>query len=350
MAEQPATLRAGRVANHGNRDPVPNGGGYVAYRVTPDMWEEPWILRLLAALPISRYCVLDARTRPAPHPRRQRWSRRLESRLPGRVRSARRFWLDRIVPRDHCLFIYNTWALDYHTISELAVLLSRYEHVGVVSIDESGVDSPDFYAQVSFAVRIGFGGPRYAAVRNLLVTPLGVPKHFVRPARLPALRERRFSWSFLGELKNPVRKEMAAQLRSVQGRSFLHAISTWGAEESIRGAAYSKVLADSVFVPSPSANVHCECYRTYEALECDAIPVVDTPYYRDVLGAPFPVVGADWEDAPHLLNTLLGDPESLEALHRECRDWWGSVKAAYPEYVRRLAEGRGAATPVGNVA
>jgi hypothetical protein len=36
---------------------------------------------------------------------------------------------------------------------------------------------------------------------------------------------------------------------------------------------------------------HPECYRTYEALEAGALPVVDSDYYRVVFGAPFLEVG-----------------------------------------------------------
>jgi hypothetical protein len=310
---------------------------YVVYRVTPDMWEWPWIRRLLGQVPISRYEGLDLRTKPVAHPRRHRLSRTLQRPLPGRLRSTRRLWRRRIDPHDFSIYVYNTWALDYEMVSELSSLLAGFNHVGLVSIDESTQDSSDFYDRVTFAVRIGFDTVKYERARNLIVAPLGVPKHFVRPDDLRDIKDRELSWSFLGEVKNPSRRNMIARMNEVSGKSFIHAISAWNADDSLRGAAYSGVLADSVFVPSPSANVHCECYRTYEALECGAIPVVDTEYYRKAFGAPLPIARPTWEGAADMLNGWLEDPESLERLQRDCEAWWEGVKTGYPKKVKALA-------------
>jgi hypothetical protein len=309
------------------------------------MWEWPWIRQLLADLPISRYEGLDLRTRPVAHLRLRHLSRTLQRPLPTRLRSTRRLWRQRIKPHDFSIYVYNTWALDYEMVSELASLLAGFDHVGLVSIDESTQDSSDLYDRVTFAVRIGFNAVKYEAAPNILVAPLGVPKHFVHPEHLRDIKDREFSWSFLGEVKNPSRSNMVARMNEVTGKSFVHAISAWNADDSFRGAAYSNVLANSVFVPSPSANVHCECYRTYEALECGAIPVVDTDYYHTEFGAPFPIAGPTWEGAADMLNRLLDDLGSLERLQHECESWWESVKTGYPAKVKALAESTPARAP-----
>jgi hypothetical protein len=127
---------------------------------------------------------------------------------------------------------------------------------------------------------------------------------------------------------------MVDQLKRVNGDSFVHSISEWNSEDSLRGTGYSSTLADSVFVPSPPANVHRECYRTYEALECNAIPVVDSDYYREAFGAPFPIVRPDWEDAPETLNGLLDNAAALEDLHEKCRAWWDAVRQDFPRKIK----------------
>jgi hypothetical protein len=310
---------------------------YVVYRVTPDMWEWPWITQLLGDLPISRYCGLGIRTRPVAHPRLRRLSRTVQPFFPGSLRPTRRLWR-KLDLHDFSIYVYNTWALDYQVVSELSDLLSRFHHIGIVSIDESTQDSQEIYDRVTFAVRIGFNSEKYERAQNLLVAPLGVPKHFVHPDCPKEILDREFAWSFLGEVKNPNRRNMVAQMERVKGKNFVHTITTWDAEDSLRGTEYSNILANSVFVPSPSANVHCECYRTYEALECRAIPVVDTDYYRETFGAPFPVAKPAWEDAPDILNRWLDNPDSLEDLHRECQAWWEGVKTGHPRKVSLLAE------------
>jgi hypothetical protein len=130
---------------------------------------------------------------------------------------------------------------------------------------------------------------------------------------------------------------MVEHLESVGGERFLHATSAWESEDALDGGRYSDILADTVFAPSPPANVHVECYRTYEALACGAIPVVDSDYYRTEFAAPFPVVRSDWSDAPEILNGFLDDPPALERLDEQTRSWWDDVTRTYPAKIRALA-------------
>jgi hypothetical protein len=313
-------------------------GEYVVYTLTDNMWELPWVRHLLSALPISRFESVDLWSPPVEGLRDAR-VRRLKSLLPGPLRPARRKLRRALEPHDSSIFVYNTWGLDPAVREELVRLVSRFDDVGIVSVDEPTRESPETYEDVAFAVRVGFAAEKYRDGRNLLVAPLGVPKTFVPTQSPKELRGRRFSWAFLGDVKNESRRNMVSGLRDVRGAAFLHTTSGWNAADARRGTAYSDVLADSIFAPAPPANVHLESYRTYEALECGAIPVVDTDYYGTEFGAPFPVVQPTWEDAPEILNRLLGDRGALERLDAQCREWWADVKRSYPAKIMRLAEG-----------
>jgi hypothetical protein len=316
-------------------------GAYVVYTLTDNMWELPWVRHLLSALPISRYESVDLWSPPVERlldARVRRLRILLESLLPGPLRPARRKLRRAIEPHDSSIFVYNTWGLDEAVREELGRLASQFDDIGIVSVDEPTRESPETYEGVAFGVRVGFAAEKYRDGRNLLVAPLGVPKTFV-PARTPKdIGRRRFSWGFLGEVKNENRRNMVSRLRGVRGEAFLHVTSGWDAADARRGAAYSDVLADCIFAPTPPANVHLECYRTYEALECGAIPVVDTDYYRAEFEAPFPVVQPTWEDAPETLNGLLDDRAALERLDAQCREWWAGVKQSYPAKIMALAE------------
>jgi hypothetical protein len=311
---------------------------YAVYNLTPNMWEEPWVRHLLRDLPVSRYEVRDLWSPPPASPRKRRIAIFLETLLPGPLRPTRRRVARVLQPHNHCICVYNTWGLDHAVRTELARVLSSFDDVGIVSVDEPTRDSKDAYEMVTFAVRVGFDAEKYRGTGTLLVVPLGVPNNFVARRSSERITDRRFAWSFLGEVKNKSRRNMVDQLERVRGPRFVHSITTWNADDSLRGASYSDILADSIFVPSPPANVHRECYRTYEALECDAIPVVDADYYRETFGAPFPIVQSNWEDAPEVLNALLADTRSLQKLHHECRSWWKAAKGRYPQEISALAE------------
>jgi hypothetical protein len=317
-------------------------GEYVVYTLTTNMWELPWVRHLLSALPISRFEDVDLWSPPPDgllDARVRRFRILLESLVPGPLRATRRMLRGALEPHASSIFVYNTWGLDPAVREELARLVSRFDDIGIVSVDEPTREPPETYMRVAFGVRIGFAADKYRSAQNLLVTPLGVPKTFVPAHSSKNVRERRFSWAFLGEVKNESRRNMVRGLETVRGESFLHTTSGWNAADARRGTAYSDVLADSIFAPTPPANVHLECYRTYEALECGAIPVVDTDYYSTEFGAPFPVVQPTWGDAPEILNRLLGDRGALERLDMQCREWWADVKRSYPAKITRLAEG-----------
>jgi hypothetical protein len=312
--------------------------GYVVYTLTPNMWEAPWVRHLLSALPASRHEVINLWSPPPERARVRRATILLESLLPGPLRPTRRMLRRVVRPHDGSIFVYNTWGLDPAVRAELGRLLSRFRDIAIVSVDEPGRDSRETYMRVAFGVRIGFGGEKYTGAENLLIVPLGVPKNFMPPRAPKSIGERNFSWAFLGEVKNESRQKMVSSLEAVRGEGFLHTTSAWESDDALRGSGYSDVLADTVFAPSPPANVHLECYRTYEALDCGAIPVVDTDYYKAQFGAPFPVVRPDWADAPGILTRYLDDPGALARLDSECRAWWDAVKRNYPAKIRELSE------------
>ena len=64
--------------------------------------------------------------------------------------------------------------------------------------------------------------------------------------------------------------------------------------------------------PSPVGNSHPECYRTYEALQAGALPLVDTDYYWVVFRAPFFQVNSDW-DMSHIVD-MISAPGGWELL------------------------------------
>jgi hypothetical protein len=324
------------------REPRQSGlRAYVVYTLTDNMWELPWVRHLLSALPISRYESVDLWSPPVERlleARVRRLRSLLERPLPGPLRPTRRKLRRVIKPHESSIFVYNTWGLDRAVREELGRLLSSFDDIGIVSVDEPARDSPDTYTGVAFGVRVGFAAEKYQGAGNLIVVPLGVPKTFV-PAQSPKdICRRRFSWAFLGEVKNESRQHMVSCLRNVRGEALLHTTSGWDSADALPGSAYSDALADCIFAPAPPANVHLECYRTYEALECGAIPVVNTDYYRTEFGAPFPIVQPTWEDAPEALNRFLDDRGALERLAAQCHEWWANVKRSYPTKIMALAE------------
>lgn len=265
----------------------------------------------------------------------------------------------------------------------------RRKRVGVVAIDEAHGGwthaNPRLRDHLAFTLRIGFGKfydpDEVAGLRAdpaVLVAPLG-PAMFDGvlggDLRLtPGILDRRFVWGFLGRAQSPARAHMLASFLAAsdrlqsRNRSAAYALhitagvdearartwgrghawevapedSSWnaGLRTALPPARYRAALESVVFAPSPPGNVHAECYRTYEALEAGAIPVVSTRYYDVWFDAPFPIVDGEWSRASLApVFALLDDPDALQDLADACAAWWRGVKADFPERFRALAAG-----------
>jgi len=163
-----------------------------------------------------------------------------------------------------------------------------------------------------------------------------------RPNLTPA-SQRKYVWSFLGQMNKASRPDMAAALSKVVP-NFLFATDDLpgfvvhnklenGGKRLFPKKEFGEFLFESSFSPSPMGNANIECFRVYEALECGSIPIVEKritlDYYRDLLGPhPMPTVRS-WREARVLMTNLLKHPASMDQLQRECIEWWNTYKVNY---------------------
>lgn len=182
--------------------------------------------------------------------------------------------------------------------------------------------------------------------------PLGYCNGVPRRGQLIPAAQRNYVWSFAGHVDKSSRPEMAEALARVEPHylfssspvpGFVTPLSTPEYKRLLPPEAYYDLLFDSTFSPCPMGNVNLECFRVYEALECGSIPIVEKrwsmDYFRTLLGEhPIPTVGS-WREARHLIDSLLRDPQGLDALQDKCIEWWQNYKKEYSASVGRfLAE------------
>jgi len=186
------------------------------------------------------------------------------------------------------------------------------------------------------------------------ILPLGYTAGLPRP--LPQIKratEREYVWSFLGQTNKSSRPDMVRSLLHVQPHLFFSTDDVPGFAMFNRGpagprrydpTAYTNIMLESIFAPSPMGNVHIECYRVYEALECGTIPIVEKrltlDYYRSLLGAhPMPTVGS-WPEAYSLIRHYLQNPDEMDRLQDRCVEWWQNYKREYSQQVTEFIEER----------
>lgn len=169
----------------------------------------------------------------------------------------------------------------------------------------------------------GFFDPR--SVRPL---PLGYQNDIradsseIRPAS-----SREFVWSMLGDIGKASRPDAVRALIGIAP----HYLRATPPQPQVGRELYREMLLKSAFVPCPMGNANLESYRTYEALECGAIPIVERrwtlDYYHRLLGPGFPGIAVSrWPSARARILDLLNDPARLDDLQRQCVAWWRDYK------------------------
>ena len=199
----------------------------------------------------------------------------------------------------------------------------------LVAVDEDRALSDQDCERFSWVVRVGFGSPHHFLWQpaNSVVVPLGTPDpypdlHSTFDNR--AVSQRAFAAAYAGRTQNLNRELAMAALEELGapgkerckvllGRVVIHSLGNqqWGklygggsfiiggkspgnqTEEAsnekrtsggevlaLDPAAHAALLADAAMTASPAGNAHPEAYRTYEALEAGALPIVDSDYYE----------------------------------------------------------------------
>ena len=167
-------------------------------------------------------------------------------------------------------------------------------------------------------------------------------------------RERKYIWSFLGQVNKSTRPECLRSLLQVKP-NYWYASDGWESGvklptgETGEGKPkmhYPEVLRDTVFTICPMGNVAQECLRTYEALQVGSIPVLERRLtmdaHRSVLGEhPLPTF-ASWKKAAVWMREIAGQPEQMDQLQRDCMTWWTDYKLRLSqeigEFIGRLQD------------
>lgn len=234
---------------------------------------------------------------------------------------------------EHKIVLPNAILVDKHITRRRPEYYRRFEGTGSILLHcydetyEGGYDRYRFFAGVlRWHWSSLFNDP------SILVIPLGY-REAPPSLELRLAGARRYVWSFSGEVNKSSRPDMLAALARLQPsflvRSDKHADGT-PIDRILGREEYYDVLCNSTFAPCPMGNVNIESFRLYESLECGAIPLVEKrpflDYYRGLFGEhPIPTVRR-WSEAACFIERAIREPSRLEALQRECLDWWRTFK------------------------
>ncbi len=214
--------------------------------------------------------------------------------------------------------------------------------------DEECKTHTDYYLDARFVLR-NYWDEKYSGFPNVLFFPLGYVKNFWNSedseirliSEQRSIFERQYTWAFLGDLKKTTRKIMYNNMKKIPGNYYVHKFAGFLAENALSREEYRDILQETIFIPSPQGNVSLDCFRTYEALESGAIPIVERrsiDYYSKILGEyPFPSV-RNWDEVAPLLKQLLKHPDQLENQRKKCFFWWLNYKKTMQDNVKKIID------------
>jgi hypothetical protein len=190
--------------------------------------------------------------------------------------------------------------------------------------------------------------------RYVMKMPLGYCQGLGRrgAAVLPATK-RKYAWSFVGQSSKATRPDAIHALTGLEPHFLLSTdLPAHGSGAGPGGKAlqrlgpreFSQLLSNTVFAPCPMGNVNIECFRTYEALEWGAIPIVEKrwglDYYHKLLGNhPMPTVRS-WSEARRMMQAMMENGDQINRLQRECIEWWDGYKHSYTASLAEFLESR----------
>lgn len=172
-----------------------------------------------------------------------------------------------------------------HLVDDINMELEQYPKVLViVTSDEENnfpvekLYHPDMITYVNYPSL-----PKHQNVDRFL--PIGYP-----PMIVPEFANKKLAWFFAGQVNHESRWLMAKVLRDM---SLGKLIETEGFAQGLDKKEYYQQMAYASAVPSPGGPHSPDSFRTYEALELGAIPIVDNPDFWQMLfgnDVPFPMV------------------------------------------------------------
>lgn len=140
--------------------------------------------------------------------------------------------------------------------------------------------------------------------------------------------DRKFLWSFAGDVKNKPHREVALRAFSGLRRGFTHQVQGFHSTEKLGAENYCAVLRESVFSLCPSGGINPETFRLYESLDAGAIPLMlfrERNYINHLFGGSSPLLAFEnWAEARNFVERIESDAIELGVIRNAIREWWTS--------------------------
>jgi len=108
------------------------------------------------------------------------------------------------------------------------------------------------------------------------------PPNRLKDYKINRTLEKKYLWSFVGQVQNPARQACVAALEKLGG-GYMQICELFGGNGNgaVEYQDYLDIMCQSKFVICPSGSMSVDSFRLYEAIECGAIPITERRSPRD---------------------------------------------------------------------
>jgi len=173
--------------------------------------------------------------------------------------------------------------------------------------------------------------PMYFLSKNVKCIPPGYKSGFDQ--KFDINKKRELKWAFFGTQHKSSRHDMNYQLEKIKP-NFINRIDKFNDKnKSLNVDEMKKIYINTNFAPCPAGFFHPESYRIYEALQCGAIPIVESVYnYFDNIYPNNPMIKIKrWEEAKEIVDNW--SEEKILNKRKECLKWWNNYLVAHQNLI-----------------
>ena len=174
--------------------------------------------------------------------------------------------------------------------------------------------------------------PKYFSSNKVKCIPPGYKSGFKQKFDLN--KKRHYKWCFFGTQHKSSRHDMNFQLEKIKP-NFVNRIDKFAdKKKSANVEEMGKVYFNTNFAPCPAGFFHPESYRIYEALQCGAIPIVESVYnYFDNIYTKNPFIKINkWKEAKEFIDNWSDD--KILNKRKECINWWNQYLLDHKNFVQ----------------
>ena len=235
------------------------------------------------------------------------------------------FYIENNVEIGNCCLLFSTNEVSFDDILNISILLKPLIILQMSDEDGRRGEYIPLASVTKLLIRqYYFSHYDYSKYKNILYIPLGYQSikndYFKDDYIHKPSNERKYDWSFIGDSYKHNRSAVLYDLS-------LSKLNRYCIGNGISSDQMLDIYSESIFVPSCRGNVTIDCFRTYEACSCGAIPIVVGDMdeimstYSMEKNPPW-IFASNWQDAIKECCHLIDFPELLVKKQRKNISWW----------------------------